>query len=256
MSIVEKGAALRALHTDPPLLTLVNVWDVASARVVAAHPRTHAIATASHAIAAAFGYDDGERIPLELHLATVERIVASTTLPVTADLEAGYGDPAATVRRAIDVGVVGANLEDELRPLAAASAAVAAAVEAADAAGVPFSLNARTDAFLRAEGRGRAESLADAITRGRAYLAEGATCVFVPGVLDEPEVRELVAAFGPGRLSVLAAPGSLPLPVLAALGVARVSFGPWPQRAALTALDRLVDEVADDGLPVGIRPLV
>ena len=107
-----------ALHTDPALLRLVNVWDVASARVVAQTEGTQALATASHAIAAMYGYEDGEQIPLDLMLEAVGRVVDAVDLPVTADLEGGYGDAGETCRRAIGLGVVGANIEDQMKPLA------------------------------------------------------------------------------------------------------------------------------------------
>ncbi|MGZ4501086.1 MAG: isocitrate lyase/phosphoenolpyruvate mutase family protein, partial [Nocardioidaceae bacterium] len=115
---VDRASALMRLHRDPELLTLVNVWDAASAKVVAGVPGTRALATASHSIAASYGYPDGEQIPVGLMLEAVGRIVAATELPVTADLEAGYGDPGETVRRAIGLGVVGCNLEDQMKPVA------------------------------------------------------------------------------------------------------------------------------------------
>ena len=95
----------------------MNVWDVASARVVAQTEGTQALATASHSIAAMYGYEDGEHIPLDLMLEAVGRIVEAVDLPVTADLEGGYGDAGETVRRAIGLGVVGANIEDQMKPL-------------------------------------------------------------------------------------------------------------------------------------------
>src|SRR3954471_2130566 len=137
MTTADRATDLLALHTDPTLLSLVNVWDVASARVVAQAPGTRAIATASHAIAAMYGYPDGEQIPRDLMLEAVGRIVDAVDLPVTADLEAGYGDAADTCRRAIGLGVVGANIEDQLEPLPDAVAAVDAVVRAAADEGVP-----------------------------------------------------------------------------------------------------------------------
>jgi 2-methylisocitrate lyase-like PEP mutase family enzyme len=249
----EKASALLRLHTDRKILTLVNVWDVASARAVAAVEGTAAIATASHGIAATYGYPDGERIPLDTMLEMVGRIVAAVDLPVTADLEAGYGDPAGTIRRAVGLGVAGANLEDQLKPLPEAVAAVAAAVGAAQAEGVDdFVLNARTDAFLRAGDQDRRDVLADAITRGRAYLDAGARVVFVPGLLQESEIEDLVDGLGERRVSLIGSPGMLPASRLEQLGVARLSFGPYPQRVALTALQELVEAV-DEGVPPGTR---
>ena len=116
-SVENKAAELLRLHQDPTLLTVVNVWDSISAKVVADTPGTAALATASHSIAASLGYPDGEKIPADLMIEAVGRIVEATTLPVTADLEGGYGDPTGTVRKAIGVGVVGANIEDQMRPL-------------------------------------------------------------------------------------------------------------------------------------------
>lgn len=253
---VERGAELLRLHRDPKLLTLVNVWDVVSASVVAVVPGTTALATASHSIAATFGYEDGENIPLDLMLEMVGRIVAATSLPVTADLEGGYGDPAETVRRAIGIGVVGANIEDQLRPVAEAAANVEAIMRVAEQEGVDFVLNARTDAFARGRDRDPAVNLADAVERGKAYLDAGAPVVFVPARLGEEQVATLVDAFGQLRLSTIGIPGMPSLARLEELGVARVSFGPMPQNVALTALQELVEEVhRGGGVPPTMRML-
>jgi len=253
-STADKARDLQRLHADPELLVLVNVWDVVTAKVAADVPGTRAIATASHSIAASHGYPDGEVIPRDEMIAAVGRIAAAVDLPVTADLEAGYGDPGETVRRAIDVGVVGCNLEDRMAPLADAVRAVIGAVAAGESAGVPFVLNARTDAFLRAGDRAAAVVLADAIERGRAYLDAGASTVFVPGVLDEPTVIALVHALGPQKINMIALPGAISLDRMQALGVARCSFGPWSQNVALTAFADLVAN-ARAGVPAGARSL-
>lgn len=255
-STADKARELLRLHTDPELLLLVNVWDVITARVVADVPGTKALATASHSIAAAHGYPDGEHIPRDLMISVVGRIAAAVDLPVTADLEAGYGDAGETVRRAIDVGIVGANLEDQLRSLTEAVRAVEAAVAAGSDAGVPFVLNARTDAFLKAGDKDPDAVIADAIQRGRAYLDAGASTFFVPGELNEATVTRLVEALGPQTVNVIGVPGSLSLDTLQRLGVARVSYGPWSQNVALTALADLADDVyAGGGLPEGVRKL-
>jgi 2-methylisocitrate lyase-like PEP mutase family enzyme len=254
--ITEKAHELQRLHSEPELLLLVNVWDVVTARVVADVPGTKALATASHSIAASYGYPDGEQIPRDLMIEAVGRIAAAVDLPVTADLEAGYGDAGETVSRAIDVGVVGANLEDQLAPMPDAVRAVDAAVAAGERAGIPFVLNARTDAFLRAGDRDPADVLADAIERGRAYLEAGASTFFVPGRLEEPTVTRLVEELGPQKVNVIGVPGSLPLETLQRLGVARVSYGPWSQNVALTALATFVEGVQGGGaLPEGTRRL-
>ncbi len=248
---------LRRLHEDPKLLTVVNVYDVISAKVVAGTDGTRALATASHGIAATLGYEDGENIPVEEMLDMVGRIVKATDLPVTADLEGGYGDAADTIRRAIGVGAVGANIEDQLKPIDEASAQVEAMMRAAEAEGVPdFVLNARTDAFILGGDRDPQEVVDDAIARGRAFLEAGAQLVFVPGPLTEDMVKAMVDAFGEHKLTVIGSPGSPSLARLEELGVARVSYGPMPQRVALTALQELVEEVGrGGGVPSTMRPL-
>ena len=252
----DRARELQRLHSDPELLVLVNVWDVITAKVVAETPGVKALATASHSIAASHGYPDGEVIPRDEMIAAVGRIAASVDLPVTADLEAGYGDAGETVRRAIEVGIVGCNLEDQLKPLADAVKAVESAVAAGESAGIPFVLNARTDAFLRAGDKDPAAVLADAIERGRAYLDAGASTFFVPGKLDEPTVVALVEALGPQKINMIAVPGAIPLARMQELGVARCSFGPWSQNVALTAYANLVESaVALGGVPEGTRRL-
>jgi 2-methylisocitrate lyase-like PEP mutase family enzyme len=255
-STADLATTFRALHADPQLLTVVNVWDVASARVVAQTEGTTAIATASHAIAAMYGYEDGENIPRDLMLEAVGRVVDAVDLPVTADLEAGYGAAAETVRRAIGLGVVGCNLEDQMKPFDESVRIVEAVMQAAAEEGVPdFVLNARTDAFVKSGDISQDEKLAVAIERGQAFLEAGAPVVFVPGRLSEAQVVALVEAFGPQRLTMLPL-GESSLARLEELGVARVSFGPMPQRVALTALQKMVEGVArGEGIPEGTRPL-
>jgi 2-methylisocitrate lyase-like PEP mutase family enzyme len=251
-----KASTLLGLHQAPQLLTVVNVWDVISAKVVADVPGTTALATASHSIAATFGYPDGEHIPVDLMLEMVGRIAASTSLPVTADLEGGYGDPAETVRRAIGLGIVGANIEDQMRPLAKAASNVEKIMRVAEQEGVDFVLNARTDAFVKGRERDQAEVLSEAVERGKAYLEAGAPAVFVPGKLDEEQVTTLVDAYGPQRLTMIGIPGVPPLARLEELGVARVSYGPMPQNVGLTALQELAEDVQrGGGVPSTMRVL-
>lgn len=246
-----RAEALRRLHEAPELLVLVNVWDAASARTVASAPGCRAIATASWSIAAAHGVADGDLPPAEM-LAAVGRIAAAVDLPVTADLEDGYGDAAETVAAAIAAGAVGCNLEDgtgdpgaPLRPAAEHAARVAAARAAGEAAGVPLVVNARTDVFLAAAGR-PGERLGAALERGRTYRAAGADCVFVPGVTDAPTIERLVREMG-APVSVLATPQSPPLAELQRLGVARVSFGPGPMGVAMAALRRAAEALHAGG---------
>ncbi|SOE04070.1 isocitrate lyase/PEP mutase family protein [Blastococcus haudaquaticus] len=253
-----RARTLLDLHTAPGIFVLANVWDVASARVVAATDGVRAVATASHAIAATFGYEDGENIPLDVHLDMVGRIAAAVDLPVTMDFEAGYGDAGETARRAIGAGVVGGNLEDRMQPLDDAVAAVEAVLRAGRDAGIDFVLNARTDTFLHADAEAqRSDLVTEAVRRGRAFLGAGAPVVFVPGVVEREEIVALVDGIGRGKVSLMAVPGATP-PVreLQEMGVARLSTGPFTQRVALTALqDAAAELVAGGVLPPATRGL-
>lgn len=256
--IATRAKTLLDLHSAPEILVLTNVWDVISAQVVAATDGVKALATASHGIAATFGYEDGENISLDLHLDMVERIVRAVDLPVTMDFEGGYGDAGATAARAIAAGVVGGNLEDQLKPLDDAVAAVQAVMAAGRDAGIEFVLNARTDTFVKAaSGADRGELVAEASRRGKAFLEAGAPVVFVPGVVARDEIVALVDALGPNKLTVISVPGaSLPASELEKLGVARVSTGPFTQRVALTALqDAAAAMIAGGTLPESTRAL-
>ena len=254
--LAARARILLDLHTAPEILVLANVWDVASARVVAGTDGVRALATASHSIAATFGYEDGENIPLALHLDMLELITSAVDLPVSMDMEAGYGDAGETARRAIAAGAVGGNLEDRMAPLEEAVAAVEAVLRAGRDAGIDFVLNARTDAFM-GSGVDRAAALAEAVRRGQAFLEAGAPVVFVPGVAAREEVEALVEGLGRNKLSLILRPGaSLPVRDLQELGVARVSTGPFTQRVALTALqDAVRDLLAGGSLPPGTRVL-
>ena len=186
----------------------------------------------------------------------VGRIVAAVDVPVTADLDAGFGNPGETTRRAIGVGVVGANVEDRVKPFDEAVAAVEAVIAAGEAEGVPFVLNARTDVFVKGGDRPLDDKIADAVKRGRAFLDAGATSVFVPGLLDAETTRRLVEGLGERRLSVIGFPGALSAGEYEELGVARISYGPLTQRVALTALQDLAQDLYGDGvIPSSVRAL-
>ncbi|WP_417508446.1 isocitrate lyase/PEP mutase family protein [Microbacterium sp.] len=255
MTAAQKAQKLRSLYEAPEILRVVNVWDVVSAKAIAALDQTTALATAGHSIAATFGYPDGQ-IPRELMIDMVGRIAASTELPVSADLDDGYDDAGETTRLAIAASIVGANVEDRLKPLAESVAVMESIVKAGEAEGVPFALNARTDAFVRANGRPVEESIADAIERGRAFLDVGATCVFIPGILSADVTRQLVEGIGQRKISVIGLPGALTAAEYEALGVARISYGPTTQRVALTALQDVATSLYADGvIPEGTRAL-
>ncbi len=182
-----KADALRQLHVEGPMLVLPNAWDAGSARIFveAGFP---ALATTSAGIAFSLGYPDGERISRDEMLAAVARITRRISLPITADMEAGYGQTpdavAETVRRVIDAGAVGMNLEDRIEEthlieFSLAVERVRAARRAADSTGVRLVLNARTDAFEAPE-LPRDKRLAEAVRRGNAFREAGADSVFVP----------------------------------------------------------------------------
>lgn len=249
----QRADTLRALHVPGDPLVLVNAWDVASARAVAAHPACRAVATGSAGVAASLGWDDGEQMPVDEALAAVRRIAAAVDLPLTADLEAGYGDAAATAAGAIAAGAVGMNLEDAdhaAGPRALVdpdvhAAAVARVVAAGQAAGVGVVVNARSDVFLREVGAPE-HRVALAAERLNAYLAAGAACGFAPGLIDPDAIAALVRAVD-GPVSVLARPGAPSVAQLAALGVARISVGSHPFRWVLAATARYAAEVHERG---------
>lgn len=250
-----KARTLIDLYEAPEILRVVNIWDVVSANSIAALPQTKALATAGHSIAATFGYADGQ-IPRELMIDFVGRIAAAVDLPVSADLDDGYGDAGETTRLAIGVGIVGANIEDRLKPFAESVAQVEAIVKAAESEGVPFALNARTDAIVRGGDKPLADKLADAVERGRAFLDAGATAVFVPGVLDADATRTLVEGIGVNKVSVIGLPGALTAAEYESLGVSRISYGPTTQRVALTRLQDLATDLYANGvIPEGTRAL-
>jgi 2-methylisocitrate lyase-like PEP mutase family enzyme len=247
----DKAEALRALHQGPPILVLANAWDVVTARLVARLPGCRAIATTSAGIAWGLGYADGQRIPRDEMLAVVERIARAVELPVTADLEAGYGDAAGTAEAAIAAGVVGLNLEDatderNLVEIPAQCAAVEAVRAAGESSGVPLVINARTDVYLAGAGGSDEERFELAVERLNAYLRDGADCAFVPGVADAGLIGRLVAAVD-GPLSVLAGAATPPVAELERLGVRRVSVGSGLTRAALAAAAAGAEEVLARG---------
>lgn len=232
--------ALRTLHHGPDLLVLPNAWDAASAYAVC-EAGFAAVATTSSGIAASLGYPDQEGSPVDEMLAAVARIARAATVPVTADLEAGYGLTATElVDRLLAAGGVGLNLEDSdhrhhglVDPDRHADY-LAAVKQAGRAAGVDIVLNARVDSYLRsAEPPG--DPAEEAIRRGRRYLEAGADCIFPIGVTTEADITALVARIG-GPVNILMRPGVPSLTRLAELGVARVSLGGGLHRLVITAL--------------------
>lgn len=247
---------LLGLHHGPTPLLLPNAWDVTSARIFedAGFP---AIGTTSAGIANSRGYPDGEKIPRDEMLSAVRRIAEAVSVPVSADIEGGYGTTpeqvAATVRKAIAAGAVGMNLEDgsadhpdSLTDLGRQKEIVRAAAEACEGAGVAAVLNARTDVFLHSIGAPETR-LQHAIERLNAYREAGAQCLFAPGVTDADTIARLARDVA-GPLNILAMAGTPPMAELAKLGVSRVSLGSGPMRATLGLLTRMARELHDKGV--------
>jgi len=250
-----KAIGFRNMHHGPKPLLLPNVWDVASARIIegAGFP---AIATTSAGIAFSLGYPDGQRISREEMVARVGRITRAVKVPVTADVEAGYGhraeDAAETAREVIEAGAVGINLEDgtgdsqsPLVELSLQLEKIRAIREVALNAGVLLVVNARADVYLDQVGPAEVRYF-ETISRVRAYRDAGADCVFVPGLRDPQTISQLVGD-AQCPVNILAGPGSPSVPELQKLGVARVSLGSGPMRATLGLLRRIAEEINGTG---------
>ena len=244
----DKAAALLALHTGPGFV-LPNAWDAGSARILE-QVGFPAIATTSAGIAWSCGVPDGEALDRDTMLEYVSRIVAAVGVPVTADLEAGYADTpdnvGRTVALAVEIGAVGANLEDAAKGglfgIDEALDRIAAARAAAPRG--TFVLNARTDTYFAGT---TGDVFAETVQRAELYLEAGADCVFVPGVVEQETIRRLSAAI-PGPLNVVAGlANSIDAPTLFSLGVKRVSLGGSLARATLSMLERAGRELYDSG---------
>lgn len=236
-----RATQFRALHVAGTPLILFNVWDAGSARAVAA-AGAPALATGSWSVAAAHGLADGEKLPLDLAIANLERIVAVTDLPVSIDIERGYDDPGRTAARMIETGAIGCNIEDSLpgdgglRPIAGQAARIRQVRQAAEAAGIAFFINARTDPFFQKDAQAPADRLQAALERARAYADAGADGLFVPGLADPGLIAELTAA-SPLPVNIMLGADSPPPARFAEVGVARLSHGPAPYFIAMQALE-------------------
>jgi 2-methylisocitrate lyase-like PEP mutase family enzyme len=252
-----KADEFLALHHAPQLLILPNAWDVVSARLYELEG-FKAIATTSAGISSTLGYPDGQRISLEEAIAAIRRIGEHVSVPVSADLEAGYAAAPEGVARsaeaALNAGVVGINLEDgtgdSTAPLfdeAPQTEKIRAVREMASAAGIHLVINARTDVYLVADGT-PAEQLRGAIRRGNAYRLAGADCVFVPdmGALDKKTIARLVKEVD-APINVVVGERTPALLELEEIGVARVTFGPRPMRATLALIRRMAREWIETG---------
>lgn len=242
----EKAELFTSLHVKGNPLILFNIWDAGSAKAVA-DAGAKAIATGSWSVAAANGYVDAQEIPLDAVIWNIERIAVSVDLPVTLDFEGGYAEDLETLKanvgRVIDAGSVGINFEDQiiggegLYSISEQSDRIRAIREAADERSVPFFINARTDLFLKNLPADDTEELVEqAVMRAEAYAEAGASGLFAPGLRDATLIRELCER---SRLpvNIFVISGVPSNDEMAALGVARISYGPGPYRQMMTALE-------------------
>ncbi|UJB39958.1 isocitrate lyase/PEP mutase family protein [Streptomyces sp. A1-5] len=244
----ERVRLFRSLHTPARPLALANAWDVASARVIEA-AGAPAIATTSAGVAWALGSPDGDVLARDRALDLIARIAAAVTVPVTADIEGGYGQDAAgvaeTVTGVLEAGAVGVNIEDGTRTPAEFRERLTAARDAVEKAGGQLFLNARIDTYLFGLGD-PATRLQDTLERARGYVECGADGIFVPGVADPDTVKALAAELTV-PLNVMAGPGAPDVAALGALGVARVSVGSGVAQAAYATARRAAQELYGTG---------
>lgn len=249
-----KAEEFRRLHHSTKILILPNAWDVTSARLLE-HMGFPAVATSSAAIANSLGYPDGEYISRSEMLEVVHRIASAVTVPVTADMEAGYSTDARgmeeTARELIAAGAAGLNLEDSgeeesvLVELPEYLEKLHAIRSTSEAAGVALVINARTDAYWW-KGAQAGSRLEETIKRANAFREAGADCVFVPGLYDPSDIGKLRRE-SPGPMNILASPKTPPVAELERLGVSRLSFGSGGYRAAIGAFRRVIQESLDKG---------
>lgn len=245
----------RKLHRAPPILLLPNSWDPMSARIfeAAGFP---AAATTSGGLAWALGYQDGEKAPWPEVVAATQRIADVIRVPLTADIETGYGETpnalACSVTEIIGAGAVGVNLEDgtpnpqePVRTIDDAAARIRTARAAASAAGVPIVINARVDLYLKHVGD-EATRFTETVRRAEAYLAAGADCIFVFAVADTDLIKKLTAAIK-APVNVVGRAGGPGLKALEAAGVARVSIASGASMVVMSTIQRIAEELHQKG---------
>lgn len=237
-NLFERALSLKSLHIKGNPLILFNVWDAGSAQTVQ-EMGTKAIATSSWSVAAAHGYEDGEKIPFDLVLTNLQRIIATTHLPVTIDIEGAYGHVKDKVTKVIEAGAVGINIEDqimghnELYSIEDQCKRITAAREAAEQASIPLFINARTDLFLKdSDSQSRME---EANRRCEAYAVAGADGFFTPGLQNAKHIEKL-CKLSPLPINIMILPDTPSPKHLSELGVARISYGPAPYCQAMDAL--------------------
>lgn len=252
---INKARVLLSLHTQTALLVLPNIWNPIGARVLQAKGYP-AVATASAAISASLGYRDGEKLKRSTLIDLTGRIARSVDVPVTADIEAGYGgtiaDLAETINEVIDSGVVGVNIEDSfevegvLRPVEEQCQRISVVRQVADRRGIPLVINARVDSFLSSSFVDHGDATEDAVTRARAYAKAGADCIYPIG----PGDLETAAVLRAGielPINILVTPSAASLKALETIGVNRVSFGPFVFRACLRKFVDIAETLLNQG---------
>jgi 2-methylisocitrate lyase-like PEP mutase family enzyme len=251
----DKAEVLLSLHKRNDLLVLPNIWNPIGARILAAKGYP-AVATASAAVSASLGYDDGEKIKRSTLIDLLRRIVRSVAVPVTADIEGGYGESLAeleiTAEEVIESGVVGVNIEDHLttreglRTVDEQCERISTLRRVADRHGIHLVINARVDSFLSSSYADAQEALEEAVTRARAYAAAGADCIYPIGPGDEATVRTLRNRIE-SPINILASATAAPLSVLRQIGINRVSFGPFVFRSCLRKFVEIAESLRNNG---------
>jgi len=256
----DKAQTLLKLHTHDDLLVLPNVWNPIGARVLQAKGYP-AVATASAAVSASLGYEDGERLKRTTLIDCLERIASSVDVPVTADIEAGYGasleELAETIELVLDAGIVGINLEDSvletsglegepLRPIDEQCQRIATVRQTAERRGIHLVINARVDCFLSGTYADPAEAMRETVARAAAYVEAGADSIYPIGPGDAETVRALRSQIH-APINILVSPSSAPLSELRQIGINRVSFGPFVFRAWLRQFVDMADGLREGG---------
>jgi 2-methylisocitrate lyase-like PEP mutase family enzyme len=255
MDQIAKARIFQQLHLGPEILVIANAWDAASARMFE-EAGVKAVGTGSAGIAFSHGYPDNEFIPRRVILDATREIVAGVQVPVTADILTGLGrtleEAAATVKEVIAMGAVGINLEDgseegspHLFDVDFQCEKIRAICAAANEAGVPIVVNARTDSYWLKLGEDK-QRLAESIARANRYREAGAHCLFVPAVVDKASIQTLVKEIA-GPINILTVPGCPPIPELRQLGVRRVSEGSGPMRATMMLARHIAKELLATG---------
>lgn len=248
-----KAQNLLSLHTNGKLLILPNIWDPIGARILEAKGYP-AIATASSAISASLGYEDGEKIRLSTLIYIISRIARSVDVPVTADIESGYSETISeleeTILQVIDSDVVGINIEDSLEEGAALRSIeeqckrIARIREVSARQGLHLVINARVDSFVSNVFPTKEAKIEEAVVRAKAYSKAGADCIYPMGPGDVETLKELRDRID-SPINVLATPNGAPLPVLQEICINRVSFGPFIFRSCLKKFVDIVDALHD-----------